>query len=164
MANLLSRADVNFLPDHVNIHIRHTKTIQFQERGLQGPIPRIQGSVLCPAQALLLALNLVPDAPLSGPLFVYLVNGRSQVLTYNAFISKLRGVLNTIGLDPSHYAGHSFRRGGASLALASNVPSVLVKMQGDWRSSAYERYIEPSRDLKLSLALSMAKRAKELSG
>lgn len=163
VANLLTRADVHFLPDHVNIHIRHTKTIQFQERGLQVPMPRIPDSVLCPAQALLLALNLVPDAPQSGPLFVYVMDGRSQVLTYNVFISKLRGVLSTIGMDPSQYAGHSFRRGGASLALASNVPTVLVKMQGDWRSNAYERYIEPSKDLKLSVARSMARHAKESS-
>ena len=46
----------------------------------------------------------------------------------------LRDVLNKIGLPPGSYSGHSFCRGGASLALKSGISPEMIKAQGDWES------------------------------
>ena len=60
--------------------------------------------------------------------------------------------------DHTKYAGHSFRRGGASLALACNLPTELIKLQGDWRSDCYQRYLDPDLDTKFTVADAMAKK------
>ena len=55
-----------------------------------------------------------------------------------------------VGSDPDTVSGHSFRRGGATFAALAGVPAELIKLQGDWRSSAYELYIVFPPSQKLS--------------
>ena len=57
-----------------------------------------------------------------------------------------------MGIDSSKYSGHSFRRGGASFALECGVPVDLIQSQGDWRSNAYQSYIDPSLQFRQSVA------------
>lgn len=38
--------------------------------------------------------------------------------------------------------GHGFRRGGAALAAAAEVPDVLIERQGDWASQVYREYVQ----------------------
>ena len=47
------------------------------------------------------------------------------------------------------FFGHSFRRRGACFALHSGVPSDYIKLQGDWKSNAYERYLDHSLRYKI---------------
>ena len=76
-------------------------------------------------------------------------------LTCSEFVCKLKECLSLIGLDTSKYSGHSFRRGGATIALQCGLPVDLIKVQGDWRSNACERYLEPSFDLRKQVANTM---------
>ncbi|CAH3118644.1 unnamed protein product, partial [Porites lobata] len=55
----------------------------------------------------------------------------AKVFTYNSFVLVLRRHLASLGFDPKLYAGHSFRRGGASFAYHSEVPIELIKALGD---------------------------------
>ena len=56
--------------------------------------------------------------------------------------------LKTIGLDPSKYAGHSFRAGAATTA-AAGLEDSTIKTHGRWESSAYQLYIRiPKHHLK----------------
>jgi hypothetical protein len=51
-----------------------------------------------------------------------------------------------MGLDPSRYSGHSFRRGGAIYTLAHRLgtdPLLIKRMGDDWSSDAYMDYIDP---------------------
>ena len=64
-----------------------------------------------------------------------------KVLTYAQFIKHLRYCLRSIGLDPSVYAGHSFRRGGASLAYQAGLPVQAIKLLGNWKSDAVLLYL-----------------------
>ena len=77
-------------------------------------------------------------------------------MDYKCFSVKLKSHLSQIGLYPSDYFEHSFRRGGASHALSSRVPADLVKIQGDLRSSAYQRYLKPSLKCRLQVGKMMA--------
>ena len=57
---VLSRGDVTFSPAGMCLNIRHTKTIQYGERSLTIPIPRLEGHVLCPVQATFRAFQMTP--------------------------------------------------------------------------------------------------------
>jgi hypothetical protein len=140
----LSRQAVSFQTDGVLLTIRKTKTIQNGERVLLIPLPRILGSPLCPAQALLLLFKMVRCTAPVCPAFLFQSKGKTLPLTYKNFLTRLQHSLSQLGFDCSQYSGHSFRRGGASFALECGVPAELIQAQGDWKSDAYKRYLDPS--------------------
>ena len=64
-----------------------------------------------------------------------------------------------IGVDPSQFSGHSFRRGGATFAHRMSVSPLLIKLMGDWSSDAYMSYIDhttPTDLARLPRALAKA--------
>ena len=64
-----------------------------------------------------------------------------QVFCERSFVSFLRTHLAWLGFDPKLFAGHSFRRGGASFAYQSGVPTRLIKALGDWCSDTILIYL-----------------------
>ena len=74
-----------------------------------------------------------------GPLFRFL---DSRFLT-KLFIDKVRVGLDTLGLNSKEYADHSFRIGAAMTAAESGLEDSLIKLLGQWESSAYQTYISP---------------------
>lgn len=140
----LSRQNIIFQEDGVCVRLLKTKTIQFSERALEIPLPRVINSPLCPSKALLLNFKQVPASSSPSPAFLYLAQGKEHVLTYSVFLNMLKRYLQALGYDCSNYSGHSFRRGGASFALECGVPSELIQSQGDWKSDAYKSYLDPS--------------------
>ena len=136
------------------ISIRWSKTIQFQERILQLPMPRIPGSPLCPLQAVFNAFHLTPQAAPLGPAFVCVTPKGIQPLTKQLFLSVMHKALDNAGLSSGAYSGHSFRRGGATWAHQCGVPMDTIRQIGDWRSNAYARYIfESPESLLQSMSL-----------
>ena len=117
---------------------RWSKTIQFSQRILTVPLPRIAQHPLCPYTALRHAFCLVP-APLSGPAFIILTSteGGLTTLTYGKFDSLLKLLAAKTNIDPSQVSGHTFRSGGATLAFQAQIPAELIKRLGDWQSDAY---------------------------
>ena len=153
----LCRQDILFTECAVIINVKHTKTLQFHDRLLQVPLPQIVGSVLCPVMAIKNLMDLSQDIPPYAPLFSYPTQlGRYSCLTHVVFVKILRLVLSSCGLPANEYSGHSFRRGGASFAFSSGVPTELIKSQGDWKSSAYERYLSCPLDQRLKLTRVLA--------
>ena len=151
----LKRGDLTFLREGVVLSIQASKTIQFQDRVVQVPLARVPNSPLCPAQAALLMCKLTVGAP-QDPLFRFQKGKCCQALSYSTFLALLKQKLGSLGFDPSQYAGHSFRRGGTTLALSCNVPAELVKLHGDWASAAYLRYFDPTLGAKFTLAQVLA--------
>ena len=109
---------VTFLSDRAVLCIRHSKT-QYNEHTLDIPIPHITDSVTCPAKALLFVYKLTSSDENQSPVFSYPVGTKVRAYTYQTFQSRLELILSDIGVDNSQYAGHSFRRGGASFAFSS---------------------------------------------
>ena len=63
----LRRRDLLFTPDGVVLRVFKTKTLQFNERVLEIPLPHIPNSIFCPVQALkeyLAVTHVDPDMPL----------------------------------------------------------------------------------------------------
>ena len=144
--------------------VRHTKTLQLGQRTLRIPIAGQPGSHLCPLLATKAMLAFLPsDLPSANcPLFSYMdKSGALTSLDYAHFTKKLKQVLSQAGVPPSNYSGHSFRRGGCSFAFQVGIPPLLIKLRGDWRSNAYERYvfISDTMHVKVAKALSLAARS-----
>ena len=131
---------------------RHTKTIQVCDRVLEVPIHCIKDSPLCRVRAVKDMLGSFEDAPSTTPLFSFKKNGVVVPLTQQVFSKCLQTVLKACGLPSEKISGHSFRRGGASFAFSVGVPVSIIKMQGDWKSDAYERYIHVPLVSKVKLA------------
>lgn len=81
-------------------------------------------------------------------------NGKwtSSPLTGNAFSKRVKFWIAKLGLDPADYAGHSFRRGGATALFRAGIPSETIQAQGRWTSDCYKRYIETDAARFLALA------------
>jgi len=151
--HLLQRSDISRCKEaRTWITLRHTKTVQYRERIINIPLPHISGSRLCPTAALKRYLSVSSEA--RGILFQeYSASSATWVpYTYTHFIHRLRTCLSTIGIDPSAYAGHSFRRGGATNALLAGISIPAIKALGDWSSDAYLQYLDINTRLRTEAA------------
>ncbi|XP_071099429.1 uncharacterized protein [Haliotis cracherodii] len=157
----LSLHDAKISPDKDSamITVRHTKTIQFGQRVLKLPLARVPDSVLCPVKALEHLLSQYSEElqHSNAPLFSYVDrSGVLKSLTYKSFVKTLKYYLDKCGYDSGAYSGHSFRRGGCSYAFDIGIPPLLIKLRGDWRSNAYERYVTVYDAMHEKLAQSLS--------
>ena len=102
------------------------------------PLHKIPNSKVCPFRALSDMFKMIKRGP-EEPCFV-LKNG--SPLTYAQFQRLLKTTLRKAGYESSNYSSHSLRAGGINFADRAGVPHAWLKILGDWRSSAYERYLE----------------------
>ncbi len=139
------------------VSLRWSKTNQLQERVVEVAIAGLPGSLLDPVQRWRDLVRRVP-APPDAHAFAFPANGRLVPLTYTCFVSAVKRLAGLIGLDPARFAGHSFRRGGATFAFRAGVSGELIQLQGDWRSDAYLAYLElsPMHRLQVSRAMQAA--------
>ena len=63
------------------------------------------------------------------------------VLTHARFVQRLKSGLTAVGFDPGLYSGHSFRRGGCTLGYRAGLNLTELKLRGDWKSQAFEKYL-----------------------
>ncbi|KAL9972505.1 hypothetical protein ACROYT_G018824 [Oculina patagonica] len=151
----LCRDDIKFTSHGAVLRIKWTKTLQHKDRLLLVPLPRIPGSALCPVSASVQYFTLVP-APDSAPFFSIPSHGSLRPLTHDVFSKAIKSHISSIGLSPSNFSPHSFRRGGATFAFQAGVPERLIQRHGDWRSDAYRRYLSLSLTQRTVVADLMA--------
>lgn len=110
--------------------------------------------VICPVAALrsYLCVRQSAGARPGDPLFV---DARNCALSRVYFLSKLKELLNRIGLHSSNYSGHSFRIGAATSAASAQVEDHLIKVLGRWNSDSFTRYIRTSQDTLRSAQLAL---------
>lgn len=142
--------------------VRWSKVIQFREKILKIPLPHIQNSVFCPSSSLLAMSLDCPNLSSPSPLFRFKNGSEVTVLTQSIFTAKLRACLSDLGYPACKFSGHSFRRGGASFGLQCGLPTDLIKLQGDWNSNAYERYLQPSFELRKQVASKLGEETKRI--
>lgn len=155
----LTKGDFKIFSWGMLVTIRWSKTIQFRERVVEIPLPFIPRSKLCPTLAVMHAFSFTDHFPSSCQAFAWF-DKRSRtprVFTYNEFLTKLHDSLSLIGINPKLYAGHSFRRGGASFAYQSGVPIELIKASGDWRSDTILIYLTMPLTIRLRSANMLCK-------
>ena len=136
-------------PTKICVRIKASKTDPFRQ-GVTICLGRT-GQELCPVGALLSYIARRGLSP--GPLFRY---EGGQPLTYAALVGEVRTALQAAGLDPSQYAGHSFRVGAATSAAAAGVEDALIKILGRWKSSAYTGYVQIPRESLAGVSVRLA--------
>ena len=112
----------------------------------------MKGHPLCPACALQDYLRLSRAALPLQPLFV---NSSLTPVTYNSFLKRLRAFLQSCGLNPAEFSGHSFRRGGATWAFKSGLSEQVIQKLGYWSSSAFLRYIDSDSNQQMQAVQQM---------
>lgn len=131
------------------LRLLHTKTIQDGARELLlhlSPATLADGmpDVLCPVNAMTQYLQATSSRPANEPLFGFYTNTSCWMpMDYDIFTAIFKDKLRDIGINPSAYAGHSFRRGGATFAFAhAGLSTTAIKAMGDWASNAFLLYCE----------------------
>lgn len=140
------------------LHLRTSKTNQCGERDVKLAIPSIQANLLCPTAAMEQYLRITDGRPLNSGLFGWWVqSGEWHQLDHPAYVRMLKESLRRIGLDPTAYAGHSLRRGGATFAFQhAALDPLIIKAMGDWVSAAFMKYCEVQQGLRRGGAQAMA--------
>lgn len=134
--------------------VRFTKTLKHRERVHTVAVQGVKGGVLDPVHWWLRYQRAVP-AGSEEPAFGSDVNGTYVPLTYTRLVHHIKALVTTLGLDASKFSSHSLRRGGASFAFLCSVQRELIQMQGDWKSDAYQRYLQFDEQQKLSVTAAM---------
>lgn len=138
----IKRADISLRDGRIWVTLRHTKTRQYGDTELCIPLPFIPGSELCPTTALL--TYLAATTTVGGEhthLFGQMHSGKWMNLTYRTFLHNLKLLLKKAGYTPEDYAGHSFRRGGATYAFTAGINTHVIAVIGDWASDAWKQYL-----------------------
>ena len=104
-------------------------------------------------KAKLLAEN---PAERTCPAFSFYEAGLLKCVTHKSFTAYLKFLLVKIGLNPSQWSGHSFRRGGASLLYRLGIDPLTIQASGDWSSDTFLRYLEVTLDRLWSAQCAMA--------
>lgn len=138
----LCRSDISVTDQGYQVIIKWSKTNQFRQTPTRIYLPRKKGHPLCPVMALYLVLR---EAPKDGrvPGIGYYEQGVYYPLTPPTFIQVLREALTGAGVEPASYAGHSFRRGGATWLHNCGASTEMIKLTGQWSSECYHKYITP---------------------
>ena len=71
-------------------------------------------------------------------------------------MQEVRRLLQSAGIDPTPYSGHSFHIGAATTAARIGMDAALIQTLGRWRSSAYQLYIKIPRESLASVSKAMA--------
>ena len=139
----LAREDVTIRSDMVLLKLWWAKNNQFKERVPIVPLPAIEGHCLCPVQAVQEAFRRTARSDMQGPAFVRVTSkGGFKPVLYNWFSVRFLSLVRKAGGDPSVYGTHSLRRGGATWALKCGLSSDVIKLLGDWKSNAYQVYLD----------------------
>ena len=68
----------------------------------------------------------------------------------------VRSALEASGINPSNYAGHSFRIGAATMAASCGLQDSLIKTLGWWESATYTLYVRMPRETLCAVSRSLS--------
>lgn len=148
----LLRRDITFTAQGCILKLRWSKTIQYQERTVDIPLPHLPGKVICPVAALLRFFTQAGPLPDTMPAFTFKTpSGHIRVPTSPNVRARLSKLWAQMGLNPADYNTHSLRRSGASHLLTQGVPLEVIKILGDWKSDSVFSYLKPTITQKFTL-------------
>jgi integrase len=149
-AEPLLRSDLHFISDtHVQVKLRASKTDPFR-KGVDINVFATDSPV-CAVTALTNYLRNrnfpKPESNATTPLFTR-SNGKAAnkewfVRIMQLLISEINTRFN-LGLNATHFTGHSLRSGGASSLAQAGAPEYVIATMGRWRSDCYKTYIKLS--------------------
>lgn len=157
--------NAGLLQQHVKLHSKGISlTVPFSKTSLIPTLVDIskRDDLLCPVRAFtqyssfLSGIAHYVNNP-TAPLFLnQLSNNTVTPMTDAEFISDLRDLIRCAlpDKDPTEYAGHSFRRGGATAMKLAGVSDSTIQRHGRWKSDAFLRYFDNQNDRNIRLLAS----------
>lgn len=139
------------------IRATHTKQIQDRRRVLEIPLVGKDDSDICPVAAFQSLID-IPGYPRGERDPVYNVPGQYGgwvPLSRYQVITVLDAQIKKMGLDPSLYKPHAFRRGGIQLAVKLVSNFELVRIHSDHASDAIEAYTNLPPEDRFEVTVSM---------
>lgn len=146
----LHMEDVEWRTDGLVLHIRMSKTDQTGEGDIVG-IPPSTDSAVCPIAALRRYLALAQHK--DGPLFRNHGNRIKHAGIDPRVVARaVKRLVKRADLDPSKFAGHSLRAGGATAMAEAGADLGLITKHGRWKSTdtVARHYIRPANALSES--------------
>ena len=135
----LCLGDLTFNDTYVEVLLKMSKTDPFKQGTLIPLFKQCDNTNLCPYTSLqnyirkrneIFHTRMRPTEPL-------FLTDLGKPLMFNYFVSHVRCILTQIGMDTTHYSGHSFRIGAASTACAARLEDHLIRTLGRWSSDCY---------------------------
>ena len=139
--------------DGIIISLWVTKTIQCFERDLRIPISDSPDKPHFCVRTGLVEKRGMPGYPtgLDQPVFNVFRGGRWYPMTRADLVKMMANQLEYLGLDPRMITPSGFRKGGMSHMLLATGNLELLRLQGDWRSDSYKRYIVIPAEMRFSV-------------
>ena len=136
----LTYGDLIFGPPGIHLVMTCAKNMQQSGAYQVVQLPKLKNSLICPVNAL---KNMVKSFKYDKdtPLFNIHTKKGQMVITAPKVRSFLKMAIVALGLNPSQYTFHAFRRSEASMAFDSNVEFEKIKQHGNWQSEAIWRYL-----------------------
>lgn len=148
----LCRRDFRIHQGLILVHIRWSKTLQYKERQLLIPVIPFTEPDISAERWFLYMISKIP-APPHAPAFCVPVKKNKQTqfmpLSYSQLSRLLKKWAEAANLPSDRFTSHCLRRGGASWLIENGVPDSVVKVLGDWRSCAFQNYIDSALKTRL---------------
>ena len=152
------REDVQSLRGGLRLRLKWTKTHQGAHHPIWIPLPRIQGSPLCPVRAFERMCTALPATSKNTPLLIYATRRRQPtVVTSRLLARQLKQLIQQLHLNPATHTLHSLRKGGATLAHTMGIPIEQIQTHGTWSSGSVWTYLKPSQSQRSSITQAMSK-------
>lgn len=134
---------VTFYEGGVELVCLWSKVIQFRGRMMRIRLASAKGTGLCPVEALWECAKLSQGEDRKGLVFACRrgKGGRTYPFTIAQAAKKLKDWSRKLGWPEGAITLRSLRIGGASWAYRCGVPVEQIKIQGDWASDSWFRYI-----------------------
>jgi hypothetical protein len=164
------RAENSKRPAVAWLQLRYSKTNQTRQTPLVIPVAAT-GDELCPVAAVTQHLRETSHGTTKEDNLLLMPAGRKPKdgptplvpLTHTVLVGAIKELATATGVDADKYAGHSLRRGGATMAFRMGVSSHLIKQQGGWKSDAVFLYHQLSAEDRLRLPALMATHTAQLA-
>ena len=136
----LTMGDVKIQEDQssLSLTLKSSKTDPFR-RGVTVHLFNT-GHTICPVKAVRDYLSAVPEQ-CKTVRHAFLLDNQLQPLTRQYFLTRLKTLIEHLGLDNSHFSSHSFRIGAATSCSAAGIEDHLIQTLGRWSSNCYISYI-----------------------
>lgn len=151
-AENLTRSDFRMHKGIMMVHIRWTKTMQYQEKKLLIPvIPFVQGDISA-VKWFQFMIDRIPAEP-NSPAFAVPTKTRKGVILYPLSYSQLSRLLKqwttAAGIPSSGFTSHCLRRGGACWLKKNKVEDSVIQAIGDWQTQAFLEYIDSALSTRM---------------
>ena len=140
-ARYITHGDIIWGPPGVHIITKSTKNMQVSGHVRVVQLPLLADKEISPVTALKCVVSSNPRNK-DLPVFTISVAGNPTILTAHKVRSALRQVVVRMGLQPTEFGFHAFRRSGATWAYKNNINLQHIKTHGGWSSDAIWAYLQ----------------------